>query len=189
MRSVLTPETVLRTAMRMFLVTGSLEMRALARDLGIGRATLYRWHRSRDELLSDVLLSLALANLRRVEREVETPPGPRRICHVHDQHIRRISGNRSLRKFIRAEPELASRLLLDINGRVHRGVTDALADFLRRQEAESEWQAPLGVDSLARVVSRMSETYIYADLLGLGEPEAETPDLILQLMLGLPIER
>jgi len=189
MRSVLTPEIVLRTAIREFLVTGSLEMRALARELGIGRATLYRWHRSRDELLSDVLLSLARANLRRVERDVHTPPGPLRICHVHDHHIRRISGNPSLRAFIQAEPELASRLLLDINGRVHRGVTDALADFLRRQEAESEWRAPLGVDTFARMVSRMSETCIYADLLGLGEPEAETPDLILRLMLGLPIDR
>ena len=189
MRSVLTPDVVLRTAMREFLITGSLEMRALARELGIGRATLYRWHRSRDELMSDVLLSLARANLRRVEQEIGTPPGPLRICHVHDHHIRRISGNPSLRAFIRAEPELASRLLLDINGRVHRGVTDALADFMRRQEAETEWRAPLGVDTFARVVSRMSETYIYADLLGLGEPEAETPDLIIRLMLGVPIER
>src|SRR5215472_10486579 len=139
MRSVLTPETVLRTAMRVFLVTGSLEMRALARELGIGRATLYRWHRSRDDLLSDVLLALALANLRRVEREVATPPGPLRVCHVHDQHIRRISANASLRAFIHAEPEVASRLLLDIHGKVHRGVTNGLADFLRRQEQESEW--------------------------------------------------
>jgi hypothetical protein len=45
------------------------------------------------------------------------------------------------------------------------------------------------VDTFARIVARMSETCIYADLLGLGEPEAETPDLILRLMLGLPIDR
>jgi AcrR family transcriptional regulator len=189
MRTALTPETVLRTAQRVFLVTGTLEMRALARELGIGRATLYRWNRSRDELLSDVLLSLARANLRRVEHETKTPPGALRVCHVHDQHIRRISGNPSLRAFIQAEPEVASRLLLDINGKVHRGVTNALADFLRRQEEGSEWRAPLGVDTFARVVSRMSETYIYADLIGLGEPEAETPDMILRLLLGVPVER
>lgn len=189
MRTVLPPQTVLRTAQRAFLATGSLEMRALARELGIGRATLYRWNRSREDLLSDVLLSLALANLRRVEEEVETPPGALRICHVHDQHIRRISGNSSFRAFIRREPELASRLLLDVNGRVHLGVTAALADFLRRQEELSEWRAPLGLETFSRVVSRMSEMYIYADLIGRGEPETDTPDLVLRLMLGLPIEQ
>lgn len=189
MRTVQPAEAVLRTAQRVFLATGTLEMRALARELGIGRATLYRWHRSREDLLSDVLLSLALANLRRVEQELDTPPGALRVCHVHDQHIRRISGNPSLRAFIRREPEIASRLLLDIDGRVHRGVTAALADFLRRQEAESEWRAPLGVETFSRVVSRMSETYIYADLIGQGEPETETPDLVLRLMMGLPVER
>jgi len=187
-RTLSRQEAVLRTAVRVFLATGSLEMRALARELGIGRATLYRWNRSREELLSDVLLALALANLRRVEREVDTPPGPLRLCHVHDEHIRRISGNASFRAFIRAEPEVASRLLLDAKGRVHRGVTAALADLVRRQEEESSWRAPLGVDTFARVVSRMSETYIYADLIARDEPETETPDLVLRLMLGLPVE-
>lgn len=189
MRTDVLPDTVLRTAQRVFLATGSLEMRALARELGIGRATLYRWNRSRDELLSDVLLSLAQANLRRVERDVDTPPGALRICHVHDLHIRRISGNPSFRAFLRSEPDVASRLLLDVNGKVHRGVTNALADFLRRQEELSAWRAPIGVETFARVVSRMTETYIYADLIARGEPETETPDLVLRLMLGLPVER
>lgn len=188
MRSVVAPDMVLRSARRVFLATGSLEMRALARELGIGRATLYRWNRSREELLSEVLLSLAEANLRHVEHEVDTPPGPLRVCQVHDQHIRRISGNPSFRSFIRSEPEVASRLLLDVNGKVHIGVTAALANFLHRQEAQSAWRAPLGVEQFARLVSRMSETYIYADLIARGEPDAETPDLVLRLMLGLPIE-
>jgi AcrR family transcriptional regulator len=189
MRTVVAPDMVLRTARRVFLASGSLEMRALARELGIGRATLYRWNRSRDELLSDVLLSLAESNLRHVERETATPPGALRVCHVHDQHIRRISGNPSFRSFIRSEPEVASRLLLDVNGKVHIGVTAALADFLHRQQALSDWRAPLGVDPFARLVSRMSETYIYADLIARGEPDADTPDLVLRLLLGLPIDR
>lgn len=187
-RTILPPETVLRTARRVFLATGSLEMRALARELGIGRATLYRWNRGRDELLSEVLLSLAEANFRRVEEDIDTPPGALRVCHVHDQHIRRISGNTSLRAFIRSEPQVASRLLLDVAGTVHLGATRLLADFLRRQMAESRWRPPLDVDTFAHVVARMSETYIYADLIARAEPETETPDIMLRLMLGIPFE-
>jgi hypothetical protein len=68
-------------------------------------------------------------------------------------------------------------------------VTEALADFLHRQEEQSSWRAPLGVETFARVVSRMSETYIYADLIARDVPETESPDLVLRLMLGLPVER
>src|SRR5206468_6248316 len=87
-RTIVPPDTVLSTAKRVFMATGSLEMRALARELGIGRATLYRWNRGREELLSEVLASLAAGNMRRAESEVATPPGALRVCHVHDLHIR-----------------------------------------------------------------------------------------------------
>ena len=66
------PEEVVRAARKMFLATGSVEMRALARQIGVGRATLYRWNGSREEVLSEVLLSLGLANLERAEADVAT---------------------------------------------------------------------------------------------------------------------
>jgi AcrR family transcriptional regulator len=179
------PEEVVRAARRMFLASGTLEMRALAREIGVGRATLYRWYRSREELLGEVLLSLAVANLRRAEADVGTEPGPRCVCDVHDLHLRRISSNPSLRRFVRQESDAALRVLLDANGRVHVGVTGALAEFIRGQEAASRWRAPLGADGLAAVVSRLSEAFIFGDLIARAEPDATTPDVVLRMMLGV----
>jgi AcrR family transcriptional regulator len=179
------PEEVVRAARRMFLASGTLEMRALAREIGVGRATLYRWYRSREELLGEVLLSLAVANLRHAEADVGTEPGPRCVCDVHDLHLRRISSNPSLRRFVRQESEAALRVLLDANGRVHVGVTRALAEFIRGQEAASRWRAPLGADGLAAVVSRLSEAFIFGDLIARAEPDATTPDVVLRMMLGV----
>jgi AcrR family transcriptional regulator len=169
----------------MFLRSGAVEMRALARELGIGRATLYRWSGSREGLFADVLADLGVANLRHCERDVRTPPGPARFVEVHDLHIRRISGNPRFREFIRAEPRLAHRLLLTADGRVHRAATAALAELVRRQEAESGWRAPLGADAFAAVVTQMSEAFMYGDLIGGTPPDVLTPTLVLRLMLGL----
>jgi AcrR family transcriptional regulator len=179
------PEEVMRAARRMFLASGSLEMRALARAIGVGRATLYRWNRSREELLSEVVLSLAVANLGRAEADVATEPGPTRVCDVHDLHLRRVTANSSLRRFVRQESDTALRVLLDANGRVHIGVTRALADFIRAQEGAARWRAPLGADGLAAVVSRLSEAFIYGDLIARAEPDARTPDMVLRMMLGV----
>src|SRR5690349_14386301 len=84
---------VLSAARRVFLATGGLEMRALARELGIGRATLYRWRGGREALLGEVIATLGVANLHRVEREVALPPGPERICEIHAEHLRRVGGS------------------------------------------------------------------------------------------------
>jgi AcrR family transcriptional regulator len=179
-------EDVIRAAARVFLTTGGLEMRQLAARLGIGRATLYRWKGSRDDLLGDVLLWLGLRNLRRSEADVETPPGPRRVLDVHALHISRMSDSPGLRSFVRREPKVASRLLLDAGGRVHVGVTRALADFIRWQEIEGRWRAPLGADRLADIISRVDETFMYADLIANAEPSADTPQLLFEMVvLGL----
>jgi AcrR family transcriptional regulator len=176
---------VLRAAARVFLTTGTLEMRALARRLGIGRATLYRWRGTRDVLLGDVLLWLGLRNLRRSEADVATPAGPHRLLDVHAIHISRMSNSAGLRAFVRTEPDVASRLLLDANGKVHVGMTRALADLIRRQELGTGWRAPIGPDHLAHIMARVDETFMYADLIARDEPNPDTPQLVFEMVLGL----
>jgi AcrR family transcriptional regulator len=178
-------EAVIRVAARVFLSTGALEMRALARQLGIGRATLYRWRGNRDRLLADVLLWLGLRNLARAERDVATAPGPRRLLDVHELHIARMTNSPGLRAFVRSEPAAASRLLLDAGSKVHVGMMHALADLIRRQELESGWRAPLGADRLASIMARVDETFMYADLIARDEPDPEVPQLVFEMVLGL----
>jgi AcrR family transcriptional regulator len=178
-------ERVIRTAARLFLTTGTLDMRALARQLGIGRATLYRWRGSRDALLTDTLLWLGLRNLRRAEADVPTPPGPQRLVDVHALHIERMTNSPGLRTFVRAEPEIASRQLLDANGTVHVGMVRALADLVQRQELEAGWRAPLGPDRLASIIARIDETFMYADLIANDVPNVEPPLIVFEILVGL----
>jgi AcrR family transcriptional regulator len=176
---------VIRAAARFFLTYGTLEMRELAQRLGVGRATLYRWRGSRTKLLSDTLLWLGLANLRRSEKDVTTPPGPRRLLDVHAIHIPRMSNSPPLRAFVRNEPELASSLLLDANGAVHVGMASALAELIRSQEVGTGWTAPLGADKLAQIMSRVDEAFMYADLIAKDEPNPHTPHMLFEMLLGM----
>jgi AcrR family transcriptional regulator len=178
-------EGVIRMAARVFMTTGTLEMRAFARRLGIGRATLYRRSGNREQFLSDVLLWLGLRNLRRAEADVATAPGPHRLLDVHAIHISRMTNSASLRSFVRSEPKVATRLLLDANGKVHVGMKRALADLIRRQELETGWRAPLGPGRLAHIMARVDETFMYADLIANDEPSTETPQLVFEMLLGL----
>ena len=183
----LSPDEVLRAARRIFLATGTIEMRSLARELGIGRATLYRWRGGREALLSEVILTLGVANLRRAEADTEVPAGAERLCAVHDLHLRRISDSEPMRTFIRTEPEVASRVLLDGAGAVHVGVTGALEQLIRRQEEQSGWRAPLDPAVLAPAISRLSEAFLYSDLIAHDRPDVATADFVLRMMLGVKL--
>jgi AcrR family transcriptional regulator len=183
----LSPDEVLRAARRIFLATGTIEMRSLARELGIGRATLYRWRGGREALLSEVILALGVANLRRADADTKGRAGAERLCAVHDLHLRRISDSQPMRTFIRTEPEVASRVLLDGAGRVHVGVTDALEELIRRQERESDWRAPLDPAALAPAISRLSEAFLYSDLIAHDRPDVATADFVLRMMLGVKL--
>lgn len=183
----LSPDEVLRAARRSFLASGTIEMRSLARELGIGRATLYRWRGGREALLSEVILSLGLANLRRAEADTAGPAGAERLCAVHDLHLRRISDSPAMRTFIRNEPDVASRVLLDGAGPVHVGVTAALEELIRRQVEESRWRPPLEAERLAAAISRLSEAFLYSDLIAHDRPDVATADFVLRMMLGVKL--
>jgi len=186
-RRLAVADQVLRAARRMFMATGTIEMRALARQLGIGRATLYRWQRDREALLGEVILSLAVANLLRCDAETKLPPGPERFCVVHDLHLQRITSSPPLRTFVQTEPDVARRVLLDAKSTVHVGITRALADYIRGQEDASGWKPPLPADVLGATLSRVSEVFLYSDLIANAEPDVTTPDVMLRLMLGRPV--
>jgi AcrR family transcriptional regulator len=176
---------VLATARAMFLREGRLDMRALAKDLGIGRATLYRKVSDREDLLGDVFLSLGLANFRHAQADTKTPPGPERICDVTDLNLERIRSNKSFERFLREEPEVAARVLLDARGKVYLGWLVAWADFVRRVEQASGWKAPLGPDALSQVMMRVSNAFIFADVYAHDKPDTTTPGTVLRLMLGV----
>ena len=158
-------------------------MRALAKELGIGRATLYRKVSDRESLLGDVFLALGLASFRHAQDDVKTAPGPARVCDVTDLNLKRIRSNKSFEKFLREEPEVAARVLLDARGKVFRGWLVAWADFVRRVERDSAWKAPLGPDGLSRVMMRVSNAFIFGDVYAHDKPDTTTPGMVLRLML------
>jgi AcrR family transcriptional regulator len=180
---------LLRVARRAFLRDGTLEMRSLARELKIGRATLYRWARDRENLLSEVLLSIGLANLRHAELDTGTPSGPRRICDVTDLYLKRMRANANFQKFLRSEPEVAERVMLDSRGKLYRGWQLVWADFVRRVEKSSRWTAPVPAATLARIMMRVSTAFMLSGLHVHDRPDTNTTSSVLRLILGIGIER
>ncbi|MFD5874657.1 QsdR family transcriptional regulator [Streptomyces sp. NPDC060322] len=167
-RRVVARGQVVQTACGYFLRHGTVDMDALARDLAVSRATLYRVVGSRDGLLADVLWELADHLLDRARRR-RTRAGVDGVLEITRYFVTALRGSAPFGAFLRAEPETARRLLT--GGCVHRrAVLAQRSILLEAGERDRLWSGP-GVDDLAYLYVRVVESTLYAELLSSRRPD------------------
>lgn len=181
-RRVLTYDQALECAIHLFVRTGRLEMDALAEQIPVGRATLYRVVGSRDRLLGDVLWVLAERTLRLAESESEAPAGVERMIEISRRFKRHVLGFRPMRDFVHAEPQTAFRVLLTPAGRVSERVVRAWVDMFTEAAGRGELTLPFDVEWFAYVFVRTGESIVYADLLAGREPDLDLAEHVQRLL-------
>lgn len=163
MSRVLTREHVVRGACRYFLRHGTVAMTELATSLAISRATLYRIVHSRDALLGEVLWRLADGVLTRARGRVSRGRGIDGVLEVTRLFAGQVRSAEPFRRFLCAEPETATRVLLSASGQVHRRAVLAQREILL-ENADPVW-LPVAPDQQAYLYVRLAESALYGELL------------------------
>lgn len=182
-RAVSYPEALARARAR-FLSHGTIEMEALAEDLLVSRATLYRVVGNRDRLLGDVLWDLGERTLRRAVEE--TPPehtGADRIVETSRRFNEQVVAFAPLQEFLRNEPLTAFRVLFSPAGHVHERAVAAWRRMLEEEVERGDIVPPFDLDMLAYVVVRTGESMLYADLILGREPDVELAAIVQRAVL------
>ena len=183
-RTQATPAGAFRAARRMFLRGERLDMRALAAELGISRATLYRWCGHREQLLSDVLWSLSHQLFEQAAADHPEHTGAQRVLAVFRQHVNAIVGAPPLQVFLQQETHSALRLLTSEAGGVQSRTVLDLAGLLREEQQAGALDLRADADSLAYAIVRMTEGFIYHDTVVGAEPDVERAAAMVALLLG-----
>jgi AcrR family transcriptional regulator len=177
-----TPLDALELARRRWVAGERLEMGAMATELGISRATLYSWVGSRERLLGEVLWSFAEAGVAQARAQAQGT-GADYIIDVTSRFVRLNAEFEPMRRFISSDPELALRLLTSKHGPVQERMI-AVARELLEEQVESEALTPaLDLDTLAYLMVRVSESFLYSDLITGAEPETEKAVEVVRLLL------
>jgi AcrR family transcriptional regulator len=179
------PSDIFEAALATFLDMRRLDMRSLAKELGMGRATLYRRIGSRDLLLGQVLWFLTRRSLVHAVRAADGLAGTARILHVCDTFMATANGQESLRRFLAQEPEAALRILTSKAGAVQPGVVGHMCRLLQQEVDGGRFTPRLPVQTLAFVIVRIGEGFLYADVIADGEPDVtQAMEVIRQLLEG-----
>ncbi|WP_169795863.1 QsdR family transcriptional regulator [Curtobacterium ammoniigenes] len=160
-----------RSARRSFIDGDRIDMGRLAASLGVDRTSLFRWVGNRDQLISEILWSLAVPTLDQAGAAAAPPgTGSQRIVDVLDRFTADLIRADYFRAFLTREPSRALRILTTTDSDVQRRLVAVVELIIEQEVALAAFDpAPLSTRELARLLVRISESFTYADLIS-GEP-------------------
>ena len=177
-----TPLDAFRLARRKFLAAERIDMSALADELGVNRVTLYRWVGSREQLLVEVVWSLAQRTLEKIDRGVRVG-GAERVVRIVTRFLVDVISNEGMRRWLADEGELAMRLLTRHDTDFQPRLIDAMEDILREESDAGRLDLPVELHEVAYVIVRLIESYTYLDLITGEEPDARRAEPVLRMLL------
>jgi AcrR family transcriptional regulator len=177
-----TPADAFSVARERFLAGGRVEMGMIAEELGLNRVTLYRWVGSREQLLVEILWSLAEPTLRAAREEV-SERGAERIVGILSEFIVSVVTNTGLTHFAEQEADLALRLMT----REDAGFQQRLIEWVHRVLNEEVTAGRLELRSdpaeYAYALVRVLESFVMTDLITGEQSHAERAAHVMRLLL------
>lgn len=172
-----------RVARRWFTVGRRIEMQELANELGVNRATLFRWVGGRDDLLGEILWSLAEPALAAAVKASDGS-GAQRITGAIGHFAAMLDQADFLREFLRREPERALRILTTRAGTVQGRLVAAIENLLNDEVSQGNLRSRLPLRDLAYLILRIVESFLYAEYITGEEPDIAMAELAVGALLG-----
>jgi AcrR family transcriptional regulator len=176
------PRDAFSIARRRFLAGQRIDMQALADELSVSRATLFRWVGNRDQLHAEVLWSVGAPTLRSIVESTPGAGGPR-IARILGQFARVLVDHAGFRAYLAREPDHALRIITSAAGTVQSNLCEAIELLLEEEVAAGNLDPPLELPVLAYLLVRISETFIFTNLITGQPPSPENAEAAVLALL------
>jgi AcrR family transcriptional regulator len=164
-----TREAALGLARRHYMAGERIDVQAIARELGLARATMHRWFRTRELLLGELLAELGEERLTVLRRRV---PGH--------------GAEALLESFDAFNRELALRLLTSAAGPVQPRMVAAV-ERLIEEEVREGFRPAVEPGLLAYAIVRLAEAFLYNDAAAGVTGDTERLRQIEAALLGVTV--
>jgi AcrR family transcriptional regulator len=157
-----TREQVLAAAMQRYLRGARIDVQAIAAELGLGRATIYRWFGSREELIGEVL-ARAADPLLDAARAGARGRGARTLLDTFDRFNRSLADAPALRRFVEQERDTALRIITSGAGNVQPHIVERIRAVIEDEVRRGKYDAPVEPSTLAYAIVRLAEAFLFND--------------------------
>jgi AcrR family transcriptional regulator len=155
-------EEVLAAAMHHYLRGRRVDVRAIAGELGLGRATIYRWFGSREELIGEVLFGAAKPLLDEARANARGRGGAA-LLDTFDRFNRSLADAPALRHFVEAERDAALRIITSGAGTLQPRIVASIAELIEEEIEAGRYQPPVETSTLAYAIVKLAEAFLFND--------------------------
>jgi hypothetical protein len=177
-----TAPDLLDLARRRFLKGERIGLEDLSAELGISRATAYRWAGNADLLSGLVIASIAEDTFRRAASEARGR-GAARVVDVIARGMRYVATSAAYRAFLERDPQRALRIVASKDGPVLQRTIAMHEELLAEEVGRGTLELPVDTHTMAYALVRVVESFLYADAIAGETLELEKAVAILKLML------
>lgn len=177
------PEDAFDLACRKYRAGERIDMQELAAELGISRATLFRWVGNRDQLTAEVLWWHAEAAFTECVRGARGS-GIERVVSIFERYAEVLVRSSYLQTYLTREPEAGLRLLTTRAGVVQQRARAAIRQLLADEVASGNIDPHMDLDDLALVIVRVGEAFTYTDLITGEEPDPAKAAVAFRALLA-----
>src|SRR3954469_18945570 len=147
-------EDVLAAAMHRYLRGQRIDVQAIAAELGVGRATIYRWYGSREGLIAEVL-NTASDPLLADSRAGARGRGGRALLDTFDRFNRGLVEARALLQFVEQERDAAIRIICSGAGKVQPHIVAKITELIEAEVRAGTYEPPVDPSTLGYAIVRL----------------------------------
>jgi AcrR family transcriptional regulator len=157
-----TREDAIGLAGERFLAGERVDVRGIALELGLARATMHRWFGTREAFLGEVLAALAEERLAAIRNDTPGAGAPALLA-CFDRFNRELAATDGLRALLASEQERALRVLTSSGGVVQPRVVAAVERLILAEIDAGTFAPAVAPGSLAYAIVRLAESFLYND--------------------------
>jgi len=157
-----TREAALALATKRFLKCERIDVQAIARELGLARATMHRWFLTREALLGELLGTMGEQRLLLIRAET-SGSGARALLSTFDQFNRELAALDGMRAFLAQEQERALRILTSSGGIAQPQMVGTVQRMIEAEVEAGRYAPKIEPNVLAYAIIRLGEAFLYND--------------------------
>lgn len=171
--------------MRRFLRGRRIDVLAIAAELGLARATIYRWFGSRESLIGHVLVRAAEPLLIEARAKARGRGGPA-LLETFDRFNRSLAEAPALRSFLEHERDAALRIITSSGGVVQPHLVARIAGLIEDEATAGRYEPPVDPEILGYAIVRLAEAFLFNDVAAGIRGDVERLREVEAALLGVP---
>jgi AcrR family transcriptional regulator len=155
-------EDVIDAGLYRYLRGRRVDVQAIAAELGLGRATIYRWFGSREKLLGEVIIR-ATEPVLADARSGLAGGGGRGLLDTFDRFNRALADAPALRAFVEQERDAALRIIASGAGIVQPRIVELITGLIAEEVDAGTYEPPVAPAVLGYAIVKLAQAFLFND--------------------------